>query len=149
MAATLFSLAPLLAAPFWALMILVPTWSWTRRAVSSPLIVLPPAVAYAILVLPHLDVVLPVVTNSSLTGVQGLLSTELGAAASWAHFVAFDLFVGRWIYLDSRERRLHPVMMAPVLAVTILLGPLGLISYLGLRLVRSTPAPALSGATDR
>src|SRR6266705_963156 len=114
MAAFLFQLVFLLAAPFWALMILAPTWSWTRRIAGSPLIVLPPVLVYAVLVLTHLGVVLPAVTRPTLAGVQELLGTPVGAAAGWAHFIAFDLFVGRWIYLDSRRAGRHPLLMAPV-----------------------------------
>jgi len=142
MAATLFSLVFLLAAPFWLLMIVAPTWSWTRRIVGSPLIVVPPILVYAILVLTHLSTVLPAVANPTLAGIQALLGTPAGAAAGWAHFIAFDLFVGRWIYLDSRQRGLHPVLMAPVLLLTILLAPLGLLVYLGVRLVPRRRDPA-------
>jgi hypothetical protein len=28
------------------------------------------------------------------------------------HFLAFDLFVGRWVYLDSRERGISALLMA-------------------------------------
>ena len=55
MAAVAFQAVFLVAAPFWALMILVPTWSWARRIVASPWIVTPPILAYAILVLTHLS----------------------------------------------------------------------------------------------
>jgi hypothetical protein len=146
MAATMFSLVFLFAAPFWALMIFTPAWSWTRRIAGSPLIVLGPVLVYAILVLPHLPTVLPAVAKPTLAGVQALLGTPLGAAAGWAHFIAFDLFVGRWIYLDSRERGLHPLLMAPVLVLTILLAPLGLLSYFGLRPIarRRVPHEALA-----
>jgi hypothetical protein len=41
MTGLLFGLTFAVAAPFWALMILLPGWSWTRRIVASPLIVLP------------------------------------------------------------------------------------------------------------
>jgi hypothetical protein len=48
--------------------------------------------------------------------------------------IAFDLFVGRWAYLDSRERGIPALVMAPVLLLTILLGPVGLLVYLLVRL---------------
>jgi hypothetical protein len=48
--------------------------------------------------------------------------------------IAWDLFVGRWIYLDSRQRGLHPLLMAPLLVLTILLSPVGLPVYFLLRL---------------
>jgi hypothetical protein len=135
-AAALFSASFLLAAPFWALMVLVPGWSWTRRIIGSPLIVAPPILGYAVLVLTHLSLIGPALAEPTLDGVRGLLGSPVGAAAGWAHFIAFDLFVGRWIYLDSRERRIRPLIMAPVLVLTILLGPLGLLAYLAVRAVR-------------
>jgi hypothetical protein len=56
-------------------------------------------------------------------------------AAAWAHLLAFDLFAGRWIYLDGGERGLNPWLLAPVLVLTLLFGPLGLAAYLALRQV--------------
>jgi hypothetical protein len=129
----LFNLTFLLAAPFWALMILLPGWSWTTRVVSSPLIVLPIVVIYALLVIPAFGEVFPAVVNPTLGGIRELLGTADGAAAGWAHMIAFDLFVGRWSYLDSRERGVPALLMAPILLLTILLGPLGLAAYLAVR----------------
>lgn len=104
MTGTWFSLTFALAAPFWALMILLPGWSWTTRVIRSPLIVLPVLGIYAVLVLPALDELLPVVASPTLTGVRDMLGTDVGAAAAWAHLIAFDLFAGRWAWLDGRER---------------------------------------------
>jgi hypothetical protein len=133
MTGTLFTLTFAVAAPFWALMILLPRWSWTARIIGSPLIVLPPLVIYAVLVIPAFGEVLPAVASPTLGGVRDLLGTADGAAAAWAHMIAFDLFVGRWSWIDSRERGVPALVMAPVLLLTILLGPLGLLVYLGVR----------------
>ena len=134
MTGVLFSLTFTVAAPFWALMILLPRWSWTRRIIGSPLIVVPPLLIYAVLVLGSLTEVLPAVASPTLGGVRELLGTADGAAAGWAHMIAFDLFVGRWAYLDSRDRGIPALVMAPVLLLTILLGPIGLLVYLLVRL---------------
>lgn len=136
----LFALTFPLAAPFWALMIFAPGWSVTRRVIASPLIVVPPLLVYAAAVLPALSTVLPAVASPTLVGVAGLLGTPLGAAAGWAHFIAFDLFVGRWIYLDARERGVPHLVTAPVLVLTILLGPLGMLVHLAVRAVRQRSA---------
>jgi hypothetical protein len=142
----LFSLTFPLAAPFWALMIVAPGWSVTRRVVGSPLVVVPPMLVYAALVLPDFAGFLAAVSSPGLPGVAALLATPAGAAAGWAHFIAFDLFVGRWIYLDSRERNIHPLITGPVLVLTILLGPLGMLAHLLLRMLlptrRAQPLPA-------
>ena len=144
MTGVLFSLTFTVAAPFWALMILLPRWSWTRRIIGSPLIVVPPLLIYAVLVLGSLTEVLPAVASPTLGGVRELLGTADGAAAGWAHMIAFDLFVGRWGYLDSRDRGIPALVMAPVLLLTILLGPIGLLVYLLVRLRRPIPVTPTS-----
>jgi hypothetical protein len=147
-----FNLAFPAAVPFWALMILLPGWRWTRRIIGSPLIVLAPLAAYLIAVAPILPEFAAEMVNPDLDGVRDLLATADGTAAVWAHLVAFDLFVGRWMYLDSRERGVNPLAMAPVLVMTILLAPFGLLAYLALRnLWRPTPAgrPGRSGGAAR
>lgn len=141
MTEVLFTLTFAVAAPFWALMILAPNWSVTARVVKSPLIVIPGLVIYAVLVLPALGEVLPAVLSPTLDGVRDLLGGPVGAAAGWAHMIVFDLFVGRWAWLDSRRRGVPSLVMAPVLVVTILLGPLGLAAYLAIR-SRWTARPA-------
>jgi hypothetical protein len=99
----------------------------------SPLVAVPALLVYAALVVPQFATFLPAVAVPDLAGVMALLATPLGAAAGWAHFIGLDLFVGRWMYLDARERGVHPLVMAPVLVLTILLAPLGLLLHLGLR----------------
>jgi len=135
MTAALFTLTFLVAAPFWAVMILLPGWQLTARVASSPLIVLPPLLIYLIILAPIFPQVWTAVTTMNLAGLQEILGTPAGAAAAWAHFIAFDLFVGRWIYLDSRARTISPWLMGPVLLFTTLMAPLGLLGYLGLRAV--------------
>ncbi|MEU4625497.1 ABA4-like family protein [Actinoplanes sp. NPDC023801] len=133
MTGILFDLTFLLAVPFWALMIVLPKWSWTERIMKSPLIVLPIVAIYAALIVPDFGGVWSAVSNPTLDGVAGLLGSPAGAAAGWAHMIAFDLFVGRWSYLDSRERGVPVLVMAPILLLTIMLGPLGLAAYLAVR----------------
>jgi hypothetical protein len=142
----LFTLTFAVAAPFWVLMIVLPRWSWSARIVSSPLIVLPVVLIYAALVLPSLDTVFPAVASPTLAGVRALLGTADGAAAGWAHMIAFDLFVGRWAWLDSRSRRMPALVMSPILLLTILLGPLGLLGYLLARIRWPGPQPAAAAA---
>lgn len=137
--ALLFALSFPLALPWWLLMILAPGWSWTRRLVGSPLIVVPPALVYALAVLSDPGPILAAVVAPTALGVGALLATPVGTAAGWSHFIAFDLFVGRWIYLDGRARRIHPLLMAPVLVLTILLGPLGLLAHLLVRVAHRAP----------
>jgi hypothetical protein len=76
---TIFSLSGLLVMPFWALMIFLPHWRWTRRILRSPLVILPPALLYAALALPRLAEVFPAVSSPTLAGIAALL----GTTCSW------------------------------------------------------------------
>ncbi len=138
MTATLFDLTFLLIAPFWALMIFAPAWSWTRRIAESHLIVLPPVIIYIVLMIPVLPELLPLVTQPELKALAEFMSTDTGAALVWAHMIAWDLFVGRWMYLEGRRLNVHPLVMAPVLVITILLAPVGLPLFLVIRKVCDT-----------
>jgi hypothetical protein len=138
----LFRLSNLLVLPLWALMILLPRWRFTARIMRSPLASAAPAALYAALVLPLLGQIWPAIARPTLSGVAALLGTPAGATIAWVHFLAFDLFVGRWIYLDSQERRVRPWLMAPVLFFTLMLGPVGFLLYLVLRHIAAlAPTP--------
>ena len=130
---TLFALSNLLVLPFWVLMIALPHWRWTKRVMASLWSVVPPALLYAALVAPQLAEALPALMNPSAAGIAALLGTPAGATVAWAHFVTFDLFVGRWAYPDSRERGLSAWVMAPVLFAVLMVGPVGLLLYLAVR----------------
>lgn len=131
--AQVFQLSFYLAAPFWVLMIFLPGWPVTRRIVSSPLIIAPVALLYLIILIPRLGELLPVVTGPTLTGLQEAMAEGGAATLVWAHIIAFDLFVGRWIYLESRAAGIHPLVTGPVLVVTILFAPIGFLAFLVIR----------------
>ena len=126
----LFRLSNLVVLPFWGLLILLPRWRWTGRIMRSPWVSAAPALLYAALVLPRLGAIWPAISRPTLGGIATLLGSPEGATIAWIHFLAFDLFVGRWIYLDSQERRLKMWLTAPVLFLTFMFGPLGFITYL-------------------
>lgn len=130
---TLFQAVFAVTVPFWLLMIVVPTWRWTARIVASPWIVAPPLVIWVVLAIPRFGELWPAVSQPSLAGWAALLTDPGAATAAWAQIIAWDLFVGRWIYHDSRERDIHPLVMVPILVLTILLSPLALPLYLALR----------------
>ena len=139
---TLFQLSNLLVIPFWLLMIALPRRPWVVRLIRSPWIAVPPALIYVAVIVPTLLQMGPGLFSAfgSLAGVMGLLATPQGALAGWAHFLAFDLFTGRWAYLDAIERKIPALLMVPALFFIFVLGPIGLLLYLLLRLVFGTRA---------
>jgi apolipoprotein N-acyltransferase len=140
---TIFALSNLTVMPVWALMILLPRWRVTERIVGSPLVALLPALIYAALVLPSFGAIFAAVSNPALPEIVQLLGTPQGATIAWAHFLAFDLLTGRWAYLDSRDQGMSPLIMAPILFMILMLGPIGFLIYLAARAVAGrvrTPA---------
>ncbi|MGW5441290.1 ABA4-like family protein [Nocardia asteroides] len=130
---TLFDLSFFVTVPFWALMILAPAWRWTRVIIGSPWITLVPLVVWAIVAVPVLGALWSLVTQPSLAAITDAVADPAMLTALWAQIIAWDLFLGRWIYLDSRERGIHPLVMGPLLVGTILLSPVAFPVYLVLR----------------
>jgi hypothetical protein len=129
----LFNLSNLFILPFWLMMIFLPHWHWTQRVMATlwPIAIL--AFMYAGLLLTQFSGVSGSLLNLTLDSIAGMLGTPAGAAVGWVHFLAFDLFVGRWAYLDSRERGLSAWLASPALVFILMAGPLGLLLYLLVR----------------
>jgi hypothetical protein len=92
---------------FWLLLIVAPGWRGTRILVQS--------------------VAIPVVL--------GLTYIALFASAAVGGLLVFDLFVGAWETRDAQRRGISHFLVIPCLVVTLLVGPVGLLLYLGLRAV--------------
>jgi Domain of unknown function (DUF4281) len=141
---SLFLLVNLLPLPFWFLMIALPHWRGTQRVMRGRVVLIPLLAAYSVLIASRLPELRALVANfelPTLRSLAGWLGRDEWALLAWIHFLAFDLFVGRWEYRDSRERRISAWLMAPVLTLTLLFGPLGLLVYLLVRaLFRRAPA---------
>ncbi len=131
--AFLFQISSFFVMPFWLVMAFLPRWQPIVYVIRSPWIAIVPAIFYIILVLPGVVDVIIAVSVPDINALAAILGTPLGTAISWMHFLAFDLFVGRWIYLDAIERHIPPVIIAPILFFTLMLGPVGYILYLIVR----------------
>ena len=138
----LFTVVNLVVLPFWFLMICLPRWTVTRRLMASYWVVLTLPVVYLILVIPQLPAVLPLLVQPKLSEIATLLGRPEGALVGWIHFLAFDLFVGRWIYLDSQDRPVNRLLLGVILFLTLMLGPVGLAAYLVLLVLAGKKTPA-------
>jgi hypothetical protein len=129
----LFTLSALVVAPFWLLMIGLPGFRFTQVVLRSPWVLLPLPLLYTVLLVAHGDRFVYLVVDPTLHGLMQVLGSPAGALIAWVHVLAFDLFVGRWIYLDSQDRGVASLAVVPVLWLTLLVGPVGLLAYLVLR----------------
>ena len=73
---------------------------------------MPAALLYAALVIPNIGNTFLLLANPNLEGISALLGSSSGATISWVHFLAFDLFAGRYAYLEGRKRNLNVFLMA-------------------------------------
>lgn len=65
----------------------------------------------------------------SLAAVQRLFVVPGIAAAGWLHYLAFDLFVGAWISERAQALGVPHALLLPMLALTFLFGPAGLLAW--------------------
>jgi hypothetical protein len=70
---------------------------------------------------------------ATLAGVRALFSNNIAVLLGWIHYAAFDLLVGRWILNDSKKENIKHWFVAPCLFLTMMFGPLGFLSYVGLK----------------
>ena len=70
---------------------------------------------------------------SSLAGVRALFADDGVLLAGWLHYLAFDLFLGAWICRRAAAEGMNPWLLRLCLPPTFLLGPVGLLLFLGLR----------------
>ncbi len=119
-------------APLWLVMILLPRSALTRAVVplATPL--------YAALGASYVGLLAAGwggerVDFRDPESVRVGLGQPKGFLAGWAHYIAFDLFVGRWIWEQGLERERSTRV---ALLLTWMAGPAGLTVWLGQKAVR-------------
>jgi hypothetical protein len=70
----------------------------------------------------------------SLQAVGALFAKPELLLAGWIHYLAFDLFVGGWIARTASQAGLPGLVIAPILVLTFLFGPIGYLAFALLRL---------------
>jgi hypothetical protein len=69
----------------------------------------------------------------SLEAVREHLSGDWLMLAAWVHYLAFDLFIGARIAAETERAQLPRLVLVPVLPLTYLYGPAGLLLFYILR----------------
>ena len=131
---TLFDLAGI-AMIGWALMILLPGWSVTRRLAEWTLFPVLVALLYAVGVVVRLMATGPgiIADFSTAEGVIGLLAHDEMALVAWIHILAFDHLVAILIYRQNMRLRLVPLpVQSLILFVTLMFGPVGFLAWAAL-----------------
>lgn len=138
----MFWLGTISVLPFWFLIIFFPRWSVTRQIMKSVLpLILPASVHTAFIVMllqsrSDLKDDYSALFPLSAGKVIGKMTERDMATVSWLHMLPGDLFIGRWLYLDSRKRDYSPWFASLLLVVTWTSGSIGFVFYLLLRVLK-------------
>jgi hypothetical protein len=126
----LFTVANASVIPAWLLLILAPkaqVTSWMARSYLYPV------------VLGLFYIYLFFSTLGGEGGMDSIASVREGfehdgvLLLGWVHYLVFDLFIGAWEVRDAQKQGISHFLIVPSLVLTLLLGPIGLLTYLTIR----------------
>ncbi|MGB3614233.1 MAG: ABA4-like family protein [Elainellaceae cyanobacterium] len=143
----LFNIANIFVLPFWALMVIAPSWQVTRRVMASTL----PFVALAVLYVYFFALSITpesaqAFSSAGLSDIARLFSDERVAATGWVHFLVMDLLAGRWIYQDGQTNQ---IFTRHSLSLCLFAGPMGVLSHIITRwIINSRRSPSGAAASD-
>ena len=124
----LFWFSSLYVLPFWLMMWFAPTSERTAALMKSEWVYLAPlAIAYALAVLPNILDIFILLGSQMPTPdiVADMFSEREVILVGWLHFLAFDLFVGRWTWQRMVATGQPIYISAPVLIFSMMVAPLG------------------------
>jgi hypothetical protein len=120
----------------WLLLILLPTWKFTRWIAETAVFPVFLSIVYVLGIIPLLMQTGPGIMSDfgSAEGVTRLLGNADIALVAWIHILAFDQVVGMMIYRENMQHRYVPLPVQSVLlAATLMFGPVGFLTYYVLR----------------
>jgi hypothetical protein len=144
---TLFEVAGF-ALPAWIVLIFLPTWRVTQWLAKSALFPVLISIIYLV-------GIVAIISQSGAgfmrdfgtsEGVVRLLAQPDAAIIAWIHILAFDQLVGLFIYRDNMHHRYVPlVVQSVILFLTLMLGPIGFLTYYLIRAARTRSLWGKSG----
>lgn len=124
----LFNIANAYVIPFWIAMAALPNWGITKKVMNSYLLFLPLISLYIYYLIATVDPEsAAALANPQLADIAKFFSQEGAAGAGWIHFLAMDLFAGRWIYWQGQEKN---ILTTHSLLLCLFFGPVGLLSHI-------------------
>ncbi|MEP4050778.1 MAG: ABA4-like family protein [Litorimonas sp.] len=124
----------------WLLLALYPhrkAWLFKLTGLIMPALM---GIVYAAFFIPNL-VGTPGAGYNSLEQVQALMSNPALLLAGWIHYLAFDLAVGTYIAKQSDKIGLARIIQIPVLFLTFMFGPIGLMTFVLIKSTRKISEP--------
>ena len=145
----LFWFSSLYILPFWLMMWFAPAHERTAALLRNEWVYLAPlAAAYTLAVLPNLVDILVLLGSDMPTPeiVVSLFDDREVILIGWLHYLAFDLFVGRWTWQRLMATNQPLYVSFPVLLLSMMVAPLG--ALLGLVVTKDIGTATTSPAVD-
>ncbi len=145
----LFWFSSLYILPFWLMMWFAPAHERTVALLRNEWVYLAPlAAAYTLAVLPNLVDILVLLGSDMPTPeiVVSLFDDREVILIGWLHYLAFDLFVGRWTWQRLMATNQPLYVSFPVLLFSMMVAPLG--ALLGLVVTKDIGTTTTSPAAD-
>ena len=130
----LFSICNSIALLGWLILAIAGPRRWSSHLTTGVIVPLLLAVAYLLLVVGHWGETKG--GFGTLTDGAALFSNRWLLLAGWIHFLCFDLFTGSWEVRDAQARGISHWLVITCLFFTFMFGPVGLLFYFALRIVR-------------
>ncbi len=117
---------------FWLILAFLPSNKKAMQAFDIYLMLL--CTVFALLTIPLIPELLPIVVSPKLQSIQQFLSSEKGTIGTWNHMILGDLWIGRWVTHDSIDNNIPSFIRLPILLVILIFGPVGLFFYILFRI---------------
>jgi Co/Zn/Cd efflux system component len=132
---TVFNIATYIALSGWVVLIAFPNWQFGEIyvvSIASALVSI--LYAYMLFFGTQYDEGAKIKGNfMTLEGVVNLFKTPRAVLIGWIHYLAFDVIIGLFILKNAQHYGISHWLVVPCLILTLMVGPVGLLSYLLLR----------------
>lgn len=132
---TIFNIINIIPLPVWLLMIFAPKSNITHKIVKSNITSIIIAIIFVILNIVYST------NDTDVFDITGFFSFDTIAYVftkksivliCWVHYLAFDLLIGSWIFLDNfnNNNQVHHLLMILCFILTYTFGPSGFLLYI-------------------
>lgn len=123
----------------WAALFALP-WLGRRRAVlTARWAIVPLCLLYLLFLLTHLKAI-PTDAGYTLAAVGRFFDKPVLLLVGWIHYLVLDLLAGTWQAEHSERAAIPHALLLPCLFATMMIGPLGVLLYLGVAAFRRKKA---------
>jgi Domain of unknown function (DUF4281) len=133
---TQFKIVNAVAMLGWLLLIFLPNWQYTDKAIAN-VIVIGLAVFYLYTLFFAKDIAgetYPKGNFTTLEAVVNLFKNPRGVLVGWVHYLAFDLLIGLHIKTQANLLGMSHWLQIPCFLLTFVLGPVGYLLFFILKL---------------